>query len=669
MKTLIRLSSDIKHLKGVGEKRAALYSKLSVQTVGDLLSHYPRDYIDLTQHTPIIHAVTGELVTLSVTIGKKLSPQLIRAGMIIYKVQVFDDSGSITAVFFNSKYSADQLVEGSEYLLYGRISDGYHGREMNSPLFVLPEDCAGLIPVYHQTAGLTGKTIAANVKTALSVVGYTLHDPIPPHYLADEGLMPLPEALERIHFPESREQADSARRRLTFDELLMLQLRLNRQKSAVRGTPPCRMTAVLPDEFIGALPFTPTGAQMRAMNDCLAGLCGDYPMSRMLQGDVGSGKTVVAAFAAFAAAKNGWQSAVMAPTEILAGQHYKFFAPLLEKLGLSCVLLTGSTKAADKKEILNRIQSGAANVVIGTHALIQAGVMFSRLGLVVTDEQHRFGVGQRTGLMEKGDNPHMLVMSATPIPRTLAMVVFGDLELSVLDELPPGRKPVKTYLIDDSKRTRMYGFIKKALSAGQQAYIVCPVIDESEQDLVSLNEQVAALTVEFEGFRVGHLHGRMSGADKDSVMSAFRDGQIELLIATTVIEVGVDVPRATIMVIEDADRYGLSQLHQLRGRVGRGEEESHCILTTKTHSRDTIERLAAFCKTTDGFEIAKQDLTRRGPGDFFGFRQSGLPNLKLAGALTDTELLTYSTRIAETIMREDEPLFLELTGKADIRVS
>lgn len=653
------LPKDIQYLKGVGEKRAGLYKKLGVADVGALLRFYPRIYLDFTNPSPVASAPYDEPCVIRARVFLKAPEQRIRKGMTIYKVFATDDSTDLVLTFFNNPYAVDALAEGSEYLFYGRAAGTRGRREMPSPLVFPSDEEAGLSPVYPLTAGLTNRTVVQNMKQALALLSDNMPDPLPPALRREQELCHIAFALRNIHFPLSTEHLQAARKRLIFEELLTLALSLVLLRNRSREVSSALITNPDVQGFYDALPFTLTGAQKRAIDDALRDMQGTRPMSRLVQGDVGSGKTAVAAALCYAVAKNGLQSALMAPTEILAQQHYASLKPMLSAAGISCALLTGSVKAAQKKEILASLASGTLSFVVGTHALLSPEVTFHRLGLVVADEQHRFGVRQRATLAQKGEHPHMLVMSATPIPRTLALMIYGDLDVSVLDELPPGRQTVKTYLIDSPKRHRAYNFIRGFLNEGRQAYIVCPLVEESESDLASATEFAERLIDEdFHGYKVGLLHGKLKPAKKEEMMRLFQSGEIQLLVATTVIEVGVDVPNAVVMMIENAERFGLSQLHQLRGRVGRGRHASYCILVSDSQNELTRQRLTAMCKTTDGFKLAEEDLRLRGPGDFFGSRQHGLPELRVANLVDDMAVLQAAQNAAQDILNADPALTL-----------
>ncbi len=654
---ILGIPENIKHLKGVGEKRAELYRKLGVDSVGALLRFYPRDYLDFTAPFGVADAPRDTQCVVRARVFAKNPEQRVRGKMTIYKVFVTDDAVDMVITFFNNRFAAAALEIGKEYLFYGKVTGSLLTREMASPLYFPVTQEPGLVPVYPLTAGLSSKMIAQNVKQALALLKEPLADPLPHTLRQEQELCTLLYALRVIHFPPDAHQLAIARKRLIFEELLTLQLALALLRRRPKQTAAAVMTDAEVSPFIASLGFPLTRAQTRAIAEAACDLQKTVPMNRLLQGDVGSGKTAVAAALCYICAKNGAQSAFMAPTEILARQHYDSIAPLLEAADIRCALLTGSVKAAERRDVLARLSSGEIQFVVGTHALLTADVVFECLGFVVTDEQHRFGVNQRASLADKGGHPHVLVMSATPIPRTLALIIYGDLDVSVLDELPPGRRAIKTYLIDSAKRQRALGFIRRFLDEGRQAFIVCAAIDESESGLISATEHATKLAEEtFRGYRVGLVHGKLKPAEKESIMSRFYAGEISLLVSTTVIEVGVDVPNAVVMMVENAERFGLSQLHQLRGRVGRGTHESFCILVSDATAEPTLRRLQAMCKTSDGFALAEEDLALRGPGDFFGARQHGLPEMKLASLIDDIATLKLAQTCAQEILEHDPAL-------------
>ena len=650
---------DITYLKGVGPKRAQLYKKLGVETEEQLTQLYPRDYVDYTALKTIGEVQPAESCAFRAVVAEKTAPFSSYARTAVYKALLADGTGCITAVFFNAKYTFERLERGREYIFYGKISGDLLHLQVSSPLFVPPEQ-KGLFPKYPLTAGLTNNMVSANVRTALSMA--KPEERLPADVRGRYELMGAAEALQKIHFPKTRAEYVEARRRLVFEELLTLKLGLAGLRGRDRRLCGAPMQSVDMSEFFAALPFTPTGAQLRAAQDCFADMAGQRPMNRLVQGDVGSGKTLVAAAAAYFAHKNGRQTLVMTPTEVLAKQHFGTFTALLAPLGVRVGLLSGSLTAAQKKAARALAESGGLDVLIGTQALIQKGVKLARIGLVVVDEQHRFGVGQRSALAEKGEAPHILAMSATPIPRTLALIMYGDLDVSVINEMPKGRLPVKTYAVDSSYRERVYRFIRKHIAEGRQAYIVCPLVEAAEEggsDKASAIEYYQKLCGgEFSGIPVGLLYGKMKQADKDAVMTAFRDGEISLLVSTTVIEVGIDVPNAVVMLIENAEQFGLSQLHQLRGRVGRGQQQSFCILMTDSKSEYTRARTKAMTDTTDGYKIADMDLQLRGPGNFFGREQHGLPPMRVADLADDAAVLGEVERLSQEILAQDAALAL-----------
>ncbi|MBQ6266931.1 MAG: ATP-dependent DNA helicase RecG [Clostridia bacterium] len=652
----MELNADIQYLKGVGARRAAQLAKLGIRTLRDLLTFYPRTYEDWRRILPIAQAPNDTTVCIRAMVGSPCREHRIRKGMTLYKTEITDGESLLEVTFFNSKYAAEKLEQGKEYLFFGRITGKGYYRSLNSPEYVPVEQAGdGLRPIYPQTEGLNSRAIEKLVRQGFAVCG-EVQDPLPEEIRTAYCLMPLRTAWETIHFPPGEDLLSEARRRLIFEELFLLELGLLRLKSKARRSTGVVLTRDETAAFQSLLPFTLTGAQQRAIADCTADMMRPVPMNRLLQGDVGSGKTAVAAALIYNCACNGFQSALMAPTEVLAMQHFKTFSALFADAPVRSALLTGATPAAEKKRIKAALAAGTLDFVVGTHALIQKDVQFASLALAVTDEQHRFGVHQRGLLSAKGDSPHTLVMSATPIPRTLALIIYGDLDLSILDEMPRGRQPVATYLIDSDKRERAYGYVKKHLIEGRQGYIVCPLVEEGEEgDTLAAAQEVYASLAEgfFRGFRVGLLHGKMKSAEKKDVMERFAAGEVQLLVATTVIEVGIDVPNAVIMVIENAERFGLSQLHQLRGRIGRGSEKSTCILISD-HS-DT-ERLQIMTETGDGFRIADADLKLRGPGDFFGARQHGLPALKVANMMTDGAVIRETYAAAEALLKKDPAL-------------
>lgn len=652
-----RLFSPVSALKGVGEKRAAYYKKLGISTVYDLLYHLPRGYVDFSCPVSPVDAPVNEYCVLKGRIVMKMPEQRIRKGLSIFKAKATDGLNDFMVVIYNNYYGFKALQTGQEYLFYGKVTGNLLRKEISSPR-IIKADTEPLVPVYHLTTGLTSAAVLQNMREAVLILENEPFDSMPTYLLLENNLISLPHALKAIHFPENQQEADAAARRLAFDEMLILQLGMLMLKEKSRKSTPCVMEEKTDiSAFFESLPFEMTGAQQNCVKEISADLCSGSPMNRLLQGDVGSGKTAVAAAACYFAFKNGYQSALMAPTEILAVQHYKTLNGFLEPLGVKTVLLTGSMTAKEKREVKKQLSDGSAAVAVGTHAIIQKDVEFASLGLVITDEQHRFGVAQRAALAGKGKSPHKLVMSATPIPRTLALIIYGDLDISVINEMPKGRIPVKTYAVTGKLRKRAFNFIKKQLDEGRQAYIVCPVIEDSETDMLAAKSYAEkAKGEDFADYTVGLLHGKMKSAEKEQVMTDFKDRKIDVLICTTVVEVGVDVPNASVMMIENAERFGLSQLHQLRGRVGRGSFESHCILVTDNTGEECVRRMKIMSSTTDGFKISEEDLKLRGPGDFFGNRQHGLPPLKMAELAGNMELVNDTRKIAERILKDDPKL-------------
>ncbi len=652
----MKFSDNIKYIKGVGEARAMAFRTIGVSTVGELLRFYPRAYEDWSKILPISQCIIGETVCIKGTVMFPVKNERVRGGMLIAKATVTDGDDVVSVTFFNNKYIDKMLKSGEEYLFYGKITLGkFSAREMVSPMFIKSSQSMEIRPIYPQNKSINSKIIQSAVQNTLNNID-DIPEYLPESILKRFDLVSLDTAIRNIHFPQNDSDLQKARDRLIFDELFILQLSLlclkNENTKVTTGN---LINQNYTEEFFSLLPFEPTNAQKRAVNEAVCDMQSGKQMNRLLQGDVGSGKTAVAAAIVYNTAKNGMQSALMAPTEVLATQHFETFVKLFENTGITCELLTGSTKAKEKKEIKERLKNGEIDLIIGTHALIQEDVEFDKLGLVITDEQHRFGVKQRTGLCSKGENPHVYVMSATPIPRTLALIFFGDLNVSILDELPPGRQKIETYAVKSAKRGSMFEFIRKHLDMGYQAYIVCPLVEESElmQGIMSAEEYYKKAQVPFNGYKLDLLHGKMTPKKKDEVMMKFKKGETQLLISTVVIEVGVDVPNAVIMVVENAERFGLSQLHQLRGRVGRGKAKSHCILVTDATGDEATARMRIMCETTDGFKIADEDLKLRGPGDFFGTRQHGLPKLRIADILTDTKILMQTQELANEIIVND----------------
>ena len=641
---MAKLSDPITILKGVGPTKAKQFAQLNIFTLEDLICHFPRGYEDRTKLLTVSQLEVDVPACFRAMVMGTPRTAHIRKGLDLTKVQVADHTGRLQLTFFNQKFTTEQLQYGKEYVFYGTLTGDYGGYGMTSPVFEAldapPLVTRRVLPIYPLTAGLSNASILKAVRQALM-----LCDP-PAEILPEElriryGILPAHRAYQAIHEPASMAEADMAKRRLIFEEFFLFSAGLSLMRAARSATKTEAYRDLDLHPFLEALPFRLTGAQMRTIEEVRRDFSRGTPMNRLVQGDVGSGKTMIAAAAAYLCVKNGHQAALMAPTEILAEQHYSSLGRLLAPLGVKTLLLTGSMTPKNKRLAREAIESGEARLIIGTHALLSEATVFEDLGLVIADEQHRFGVAQRAALSEKGRDPHLLVMSATPIPRTLALLMYGDLELSIIDELPPGRTPIETFLVSESLRPRINAFIRKQAAEGHQCYVVCPAVEEN-QELDIKSAEAWAQTLQqtvFPDLRIALLHGQMKGVEKDAVMGLFARGEADVLVATTVIEVGVDVPNATLMVIEDADRFGLSQLHQLRGRVGRGKAKSFCILTTRNRNQETLGRLKALCKTTDGFKIAEEDLTQRGPGDFFGARQSGLPAFRVANLSCDLDTL------------------------------
>jgi len=652
--------TNIQYLKGVGEKRAALYRKLGINTIEDLLYHFPRGYIDLSAPYAIREAPLFEPCAIRAVLLRKSGERMIRKGLSVFKLLAGDDTGELEITVFNIKYTVEQLKLDTPYIFYGKVGGSLLRREMSAPDIYPVSSQTRIVPVYPQTAGLTSRIIQRNINQAFEDLG-GLPDVLPPDIRERENLQDMATALRDIHFPPDLERANAARRRFVLEELLTLGCALESSHAQHRKVKIQPMEAVDLTPFYKSLPFAPTAAQQRCIAQAAADMTGDTPMNRLIQGDVGSGKTLIAVACIYLAAKNARQSAIMVPTGILAEQHYITMSGMLQPFGLRVELLTGGVPASRRRKIFDALSAGEIDLLVGTHALLSDGVDFKHLGLVVTDEQHRFGVAQRAKLSQKSENAHLLVMSATPIPRTLALIIYGDLSLSVLDEKPPGRTPVETLLIDGGKRARAMGFVRETLDEGGQAYIVCPLIEQGElnTDLRPAVEYAKVLgEKELKGYRVGLLHGRMKAKEKEDVMRRFKEGEIQALVSTTVVEVGVDVPGASIIMIENAERFGLSQLHQLRGRVGRGTQKSWCILVTDSKDPDTLHRLRVMKTQPDGFKIAEADLAIRGPGDFFGYRQHGLPTLRIADLADDIYVMQKAQAQAQAIMAKDPSLSL-----------
>ena len=660
----LRLADRLDTLPGIGPARARGLEKLGLVTVEDLLRCYPRSYEDRRKFSTVAAAPVDIPVCLELLVAEPPRLSRIRKGLELVKARLVDDTGSLTATFFNQTYMKDALRPGETYIVYGKVEGPPGRRQMTNPVCERSDRVrftGCILPVYALTHGISNNLLAGLARRCVDECAGQLEEVLPGPLRREHALAAAEFACRNIHFPRDEEALELARRRLIFEELFYLTcgmalLRTRRDEAA--GVP----FAIPPvEEFLALLPFPLTGAQRRVMDEIAADVSAGPPMNRLVQGDVGSGKTMVAAYGAWLAAKNGRQCALMGPTELLAEQHFRSLAPLLEPAGLRVGLLTGAVKGKARKELLAALAAGELDLLIGTHALLSEGVDYADLGLVITDEQHRFGVAQRAALSAKARQPpHVLVLSATPIPRTLSLVIYGDLDVSVIDELPPGRTPVQTFVVGEDKRQRMYGFVRKLVGEGRQAYIVCPAVEEGEDEgagLKAATTYARSLQTEvFPDLRVGLVHGKMKPREKDAVMTAFAGGELDVLVSTTVIEVGVDVPNAALMVVENADRFGLSQLHQLRGRVGRGKHQSYCVLVTSTRNPDSRARLKVLTKTTDGFQIAEEDLKLRGPGDFFGQRQHGLPQLRIADLAGDMRVLKEAQLAAQELLERDPGL-------------
>ena len=676
----LRLAARLDTLPGIGPARGRGLEKLGLVTVEDLLRCYPRSYEDRRKFSTVAAAPVDIPVCLELLVAEPPRLSRIRKGLELVKARLVDDTGSLTATFFNQTYMKGALRPGETYIVYGKVEGPPGRRQMTNPVCERSDRVrftGCILPVYALTHGISNNLLAGLARRCVDECAGQLEEVLPGPLRREHALAAAEFACRSIHFPRDEEALELARRRLIFEELFYLTcgmalLRTRRDEAA--GVP----FAIPPvEEFLALLPFPLTGAQRRVMDEIAADVSAGPPMNRLVQGDVGSGKTMVAAYGAWLAAKNGRQCALMAPTELLAEQHFRSLAPLLEQASLRVGLLTGAVKGRARKELLAALAAGELDLLIGTHALLSEGVDYADLGLVITDEQHRFGVAQRAALSAKARRPpHVLVLSATPIPRTLSLVIYGDLDVSVIDELPPGRTPVQTFVVGEDKRQRMYGFVRKLVGEGRQVYMVCPAVEEVEdqkterEDFWNITtpyqqgEELKAATTYaeylqtqvFPDLRVGLVHGKMKPREKDAVMTSFAGGELDVLVSTTVIEVGVDVPNAALMVVENADRFGLSQLHQLRGRVGRGKHQSYCVLVTSTRNPDSRARLKVLTKTTDGFQIAEEDLKLRGPGDFFGQRQHGLPQLRIADLAGDMRVLKEAQLAAQELLERDPGL-------------
>ena len=654
--TTLTPDTPVRYLKGVGPKTAERFEKLGILTLSDLLCHYPRRYLDFSKPYSIAEAPADTECVVKAEVFAKPGGRILPGGRRMERITAGDDVSSLEITWFNNSYAAQKLELGQEYYFQGIVTGGMLRRQMVNPQVRTDAQVKSspFEAVYPQTEGLTSSAIAKCVRQLLPHAEL-LPDPLPSEMLKKYRLLSKADAVRAIHCPATEEEAFAARRRLIYEELLVLQLGIGRMKNHGAASTGAPMKKADASPFWESLSFSPTGAQRRAVEEILTDMSGETSMNRLLQGDVGSGKTLVAAAAIWACIRAGYQAALLAPTEILTSQHAENLNRLLSPFGMRVALLTGGMKAAARRTTLAAIRDDEADLIVGTHAILSEGVEFARLGLAVVDEQHRFGVRQRGLLAEKAANPHLLVMSATPIPRTLGLLMYGDLDISILDELPPGRKPVKTRCITGKKRADLYGFLDREIDSGRQVYIVCPAIEDAGGNglnaVKSYYEDIAKAYLPDR--RVGLMHGKLKPKEKAEVMDDFKSGRLDALVSTTVIEVGVDVPNATVMVIENAERYGLSALHQLRGRVGRGAAESWCFLVSDNASESVQKRLKFLCSTSDGFAVAQYDLETRGPGDFFGSRQHGLPTLQIADLMNDTRTLHAAQSEAVALLAED----------------
>lgn len=659
---MVNLEKDVKYIKGVGPNRVKLLNKLNIFTLKDLITYYPRTYEDRSKPKNIAECVDGEEALIEAVACGRISEVKLK-GKNMQKLIVRDESGTATITWFNQTYLKNKFEVGNKYIFFGKVSNMFGKISITSPVFDekgQKNNTGKIIPLYPLTYQLSQNVFRKIIENGLAEVSGKLEETLPKYLLDEYGLDNINEATERIHFPTDFIDFEKARERLVFEELLTTQLALLELKNSyindekgIKFSNDVKMSDV-----INKLPFKLTNAQLRVIEEIDKDMESEKSMNRLLQGDVGSGKTVVAMCAAYKAVKCGYQAAIMAPTAILATQHLENFKKILEELEIKCELLISGITKKKKEELLERLANGEIDILIGTHALIEENVVFKNLGLVVTDEQHRFGVKQRTKIAEKGQNPDVLVMTATPIPRTLALILYGDLDISIIDELPPNRKKIDTFAVNKSMTERVNGFIDKQIQEGRQAYIVCPLVEENEElDLKSVEKLYKQYKNEvFPKYRVEYIHGKMKQKDKDSIMEKFKKGLIDILISTTVIEVGVDVPNSNIMVIENAERFGLAQLHQLRGRVGRGEYKSYCILKYEGKGETIRQRMKVMCETNDGFIISEKDLELRGSGDFFGTMQHGLPEFKIANLFEDMKVLKQVQGIASKIIDDDPKL-------------
>ena len=660
---LVDLNKDIKYIKGVGPNRAVLLNKLGIFTLGDLITYYPRDYEDRSKPKKICDVANGEEVLVQGIVQSKLVESRIRKGLTLYRTKIADDTGFMEIVWYNQSYLKNQIKQGQVYNFFGKVSLKYNKKEMNSPVFDIDtktKNTGKIVPLYPLTYSLSQNVLRGIIENGIKEIEGQLPETLPEYILKNYNLYDINTAIKQIHFPDNFEKYELARKRLAFEELLIMQLALltlkksyTHQEKGIVFDKNIKMA-----DLIDNLPFKLTKAQLRVLEEIDNDMESEKPMNRLLQGDVGSGKTIVSIISAYKAVKSGYQVAIMAPTAILASQHLESFTQILGAYGIKCELLISNITKKRKEEMLERLKNGEIDVIIGTHALLEENVVFKNLGLVVTDEQHRFGVKQRGTIVAKGNNPDTLVMTATPIPRTLALILYADLDISIIDELPPNRQKIDTFAVTKRLEERVNNFVKKQIDEGRQAYIVCPLVEENEeinaQSVLELAERYKNEV--FADYKVEYLHGKMKPKEKDEIMEKFKKGEIDILISTTVIEVGVNVPNASIMIVENAERFGLAQLHQLRGRVGRGEYKSYCILKYQGNSDIIRQRMSIMQETNDGFKISEKDLELRGSGEFFGTKQHGLPEFKIANIFQDMPMLKNIQSIASNILQEDPEL-------------
>ena len=659
----VDLNKDVKYIKGVGPNRAVLLNRLGIFTLGDLITYYPRDYEDRSKPKKICDVANGEEVLVQGIVQSKLVESRIRKGLTLYRTKIADDTGFMEIVWYNQSYLKNQIKQGQVYNFFGKVSLKYNKKEMNSPVFDIDtktKNTGKIVPLYPLTYSLSQNVLRGIIENGIKEIEGQLPETLPEYILKNYSLYDINTAIKQIHFPDNFEKYELARKRLAFEELLIMQLALltlkksyTHQEKGIVFDKNIKMA-----DLIDNLPFKLTKAQLRVLEEIDNDMESEKPMNRLLQGDVGSGKTIVSIISTYKAVKSGYQVAIMAPTAILASQHLESFTQILGAYGIKCELLISNITKKRKEEMLERLKNGEIDVIIGTHALLEENVVFKNLGLVVTDEQHRFGVKQRGTIVAKGNNPDTLVMTATPIPRTLALILYADLDISIIDELPPNRQKIDTFAVTKRLEERVNNFVKKQIDEGRQAYIVCPLVEENEeinaQSVLELAERYKNEV--FADYKVEYLHGKMKPKEKDEIMEKFKKGEIDILISTTVIEVGVNVPNASIMIVENAERFGLAQLHQLRGRVGRGEYKSYCILKYQGNSDIIRQRMSIMQETNDGFKISEKDLELRGSGEFFGTKQHGLPEFKIANIFQDMPMLKNIQSIASNILKEDPEL-------------